>query len=276
MYLEDYRKARQMGLKESKFFQSRGGSPCLPVLDEILAPEQTCGEVDLGLVDIPMELIVGTKSAGRSQAFAQNFMPLMEEDSEFAHKWISLCKAHMDEGITDPIKVYEYMHTFYVVEGHKRVSVLRYFGAVTVSAEVIRILPAKDGSRASRIYYEYADFYRLSKVNYLWFSAPGRFARLQEALGKEPDEVWTEEERKKFFSFYVRFSALYGDKSAKDLAGRMTTGDAMLLFLDTYGYDQVKNYTQTELKDGFRQLHQAFSLKKELKELNPLKGLLSR
>lgn len=273
MYLEDYRKARQMGQKESKFFRTRGASPCLPVLDEILAEEQTCGEVSLGLVDIPMELIVGTRSAGRSQAFSPGFMPLMEEDSEFAHKWIALCKAHMNEGITDPIKVYEYMHTFYVVEGHKRVSVLRYFGAVNVTADVTRVLPAKDGSKASRIYYEYADFYRLSGVNYLWFSAPGRFARLQAAVGKAPDEIWTEEDRRKFFSFYLRFSALYGDKSAKDLAGRMTTGDALLLFLDLYDYEQVKKYTQTELKDGFRQLHQAFSLKKEL---NPLKGLLNR
>lgn len=273
MYLEDYRKARQIGLKENKLFQSKGGSPCLPVLDEILAEEQTCGEVNLGLADIPMELIVGTRSAGRSQAFSRNFMPLMVEDSEFAHKWTTLCKAHMEEGITDPIQVYEYMHTFYVAEGHKRVSVLRYFGAVNITADVTRVLPAKDGSKASRIYYEYVDFNRLSGVNYLWFSGVGRFARLQEALGKAPDEVWSEDDRKKFFSFYIRFSTLYGDKSAKDLAGRMTTGDALLLFLDIYGYDQVKNYTQTELKEGFLQLHQAFSIKKDL---NPLKGLLGR
>lgn len=282
MYFEDYRKARQMGLKERKSSLSNGRSPRLPVLDEILAEEQTCGEVNLGLVDIPMELIVGTRSAGRSEAFSQNFMPLMDEDSEFAHKWVALCKAHMNEGITDPIKVFEYMHTFYVVEGHKRVSVLRYFGAVNISAEVTRVLPAKDGSRASRIYYEYADFYRLTKINYLWFSAPGRFARLQEAVGKAPEEEWTEEERKKFFRFYLSFSALYGDKSAKELAGRMTTGDALLLFLDLYSYELVKNYTQTQMKDGFRQLHQAFSLKKDLKdlkslkELKPLKGLLNR
>ena len=184
MFLEDYRKARQMGQKEAKVCQSRGGSPSLPVLDEILSEEETCGEVDLGLVDIPMELIVGTRSAGRSQAFSRSFYPLMAEDSEFAHKWVTLCKAHMEEGITDPIKVYEYMHTFYVAEGHKRVSVLRYFGAVNIPAEVTRILPARDGSKASQIYYEYVDFYKLSGVNYLWFSAVGRFARLQAALGK--------------------------------------------------------------------------------------------
>ena len=278
MYMEEYRKARQMGQKESKLCQSRGGSAYLPVLDDILSVEETCGEVDLGLVDIPVELIVGTRTAGRSQAFSRSFLPLMDEDSEFAHKWMALCKAHLNEGITDPIKVYEYMHTFYVVEGNKRVSVLRYFGAVNIPADVTRILPAKNDSKASRIYYEYVDFYRLSGVNYLWFSAVGRFARLQEAVGKGPDEKWTEDERRKFYSVYSRFSALYGDKSAKDLAGRMTTGDALLLYLDIFGYDQVKNYTQTALKEGFLQLHQAFSLKskKPLQDLNPLKGLLSR
>lgn len=276
MYVEEYRKARQMGLKESKTCQARGGSPYLPVLDEILAEEETCGEVSLGLVDIPLELIVGTRSAGRSKAFSRSFLPLMDEDSEFAFKWEALCKAHMDEGITDPIKAYEYMHTFYIVEGHKRVSVLRYFGAVNITAEVTRILPVRNDSTASRIYYEYVDFYRLSGINYLWFSGVGRFQRLQAAVGKGPEERWDEDERRKFFGVYTRFAALYGDKSAKELAGRMTTGDALLLFLDIYGYDQVKNYTQSEMKGGFLQLHEAFSVKKPLQELNPLKGLLNR
>ena len=33
MYLEEYRKARQTGMKEAKRSQSRGCSPYLPVLD---------------------------------------------------------------------------------------------------------------------------------------------------------------------------------------------------------------------------------------------------
>ena len=275
MYREDYRKARQMGLKEVKRCQAQGASACLPVLDDILSAEVTCGEVDLGLSEIPIELIVGTRSAGRSNAFSRTFLPLMDEDSEFAHKWTALCKAHMDEGITDPIKAYEYMHTFYVVEGHKRVSVLRYFGAVSISAEVTRILPDRNDSIASRIYYEFVDFHRLSKINYLWFSGVGRFARLQAAVGKAPDEVWTDDERRKFFSFYTGFSALYGDKSAKEMSARLTVADAMLLYLEFFGYDQVKTFSQTQLKDGFLRLREAFSIKKP-QSLNPLKGLLSR
>ena len=56
----------------------------------------------------------------------------------------------------------------------------------------------------------------------------------------------------------------------------MTTGDALLLYLDMFGYDQVRDYPQSKLKEGFLQLHQAFSLKKPLQDLNPLKGLLGR
>lgn len=80
MYLEDYRKARQLGQKEARTSQARGASPYLPVLDEILSAEDTCGETDLGLIEIPIELIVGTRSAGRSQCFSHSFYPLMAED----------------------------------------------------------------------------------------------------------------------------------------------------------------------------------------------------
>ena len=94
-------------------------------------------------------------------------------------------------------------------------------------------------------------------------------------MDKGPKDVWTEDERRKFFSFYTQFSALYGDKSAKELSTRLTVADAMLLYLEFFGYDQVKNFTQSELKDGFLQLHKAFSVKKA-QGLNPLKGLLNR
>ncbi len=275
MYLSEYQKARQQGLKEVKLCQSRGGTPYPPVLDEILREEETCGEVRLELTEIPLELIVGTRSAGRSRAFSRSFHPLMEEDSEFAHKWITLCQAQMEEGIHDPIQAYEYMHTFYVVEGHKRVSVLRHFGAVNISAEVTRILPVRNESRASKIYYEYVDFYQLSGVNYLWFSAPGRFPRLQAALGKGPDECWTQDDRRAFFSFYTEFSSLYGDTGAKEMSTRLTKADAILLFLDIFDYEQVRKFTRTQMKEGFAQLRDTFSVKKPL-QVNPLKGLLNR
>ena len=74
--------------------------------------------VNVGLVNIPIHRILGTKTAGRVTAFTPTFRPLLESDTEFAAKWISLCKAHLgDTGITDPIQCFEYLGNFYVQEG---------------------------------------------------------------------------------------------------------------------------------------------------------------
>jgi hypothetical protein len=73
------------------------------VLDELLEGKLTEGTVDVGTVEIPAERIIGVKSAGRTAAFTRNFLPLLDENSEFAYKWINLCAAHLsDEGIRDP------------------------------------------------------------------------------------------------------------------------------------------------------------------------------
>ena len=63
--------------------------------------------------------------------------------------------------------------TIVTKEGNKRVSVLRYFDAVSVTAHVFRILPEKNDSRESELYFEFVDFYRVSKINFLEFSKPG-------------------------------------------------------------------------------------------------------
>ena len=45
------------------------------------------------------------------------------------------------------VKAYEYMNKFYIEEGNKRVSVLKYYDAVSVPGYVTRILPAKTDRR---------------------------------------------------------------------------------------------------------------------------------
>lgn len=105
-----------------------GKYPYPQVLDEIFDESMAAGRVELGTINIPTEHIVGTKTGGRQNAFAANFMPLLGEETEFAHKWISLCETNLsDEGIRDPIRCCEYMGRFYVQEGNKRVSVLKSF-----------------------------------------------------------------------------------------------------------------------------------------------------
>ena len=83
----------------------------------------------MGTMEIDIDLIAGTRTRGRQNTFATNFMPLPESGSEFSMKWSDLIDSQRAEGIRDPIVVYEFMQRFYVQEGNKRVSVLRYLGS---------------------------------------------------------------------------------------------------------------------------------------------------
>ena len=177
-----YREALKKGQKEKKNRINDGVDPYLPALDDILSNDKIITEVNLGVMQVPTEWIVGTKTSSRANAFAANFMPLLEENSEFGLKWKSLCQSHVEEGIRDSIKAYEYMNRYYVQEGNKRVSVLKFFDAVSVSAEVIRVLPVKDGSKEVEAYYEMIDFAQNSKINYLEFSEPGCFKQILKCM----------------------------------------------------------------------------------------------
>ena len=246
MTMDDYNKAYKAGKKDYQARLLRGEQPTLKILDDILPPRGSYSEVPLGLVQIPIEQIVGTKTGGRSSAFAGNFMPILRENTEFASKWAALSESHLNEGIRDPIKAYEYMNKFYVEEGNKRVSVLKYYDAVSVPGIVTRILPPRTDEKENRIYYEFVDFYELSKVNYIWFTRTGSFAKLQVLTGKEPDQVWSDDDKLTFSSVYTRFTAEFEAAGGKKLS--ITPGDAFLAFLTVYDYDTVCGMTAAEMK----------------------------
>ncbi len=273
MLMEDYRKAYKLGKKNYQARMLAGKWPTLKVLDNILPPKGEFSEVPLGIVQIPIDSIVGTKTNGRSNAFATNFMPILDEESEFAVKWSNLCKSHLEEGIRDPIKAYEYMNRFYVEEGNKRVSVMKYFDVSSIPGQVIRIVPKRTEEKKNKIYYEFLDFYDVSKVNYIWFSDVGRFPELLEAMGKEPGEEWTEDDRLLFSSIYRRFAAEYKSQGGDKIS--ITSGDAFLSFIKLFGYLEVDDMTTSELKNKIAKTWEEFKLLETSEEvelkLNPTK-----
>lgn len=260
MSMQDYEKAYKLGKKEYQQRLMDGKRPTLKVLDEILPSRGSYSEVPLGLVQIPLDQIVGTKTDSRSNAFARNFMPILKENSEFALKWARLCEAQVEEGIRDPIKAYEYMNKFYVVEGNKRVSVLKYFEVSTIAGNVTRIIPKPTDELENRIYYEFLDFYELSKINYVWFSEEGSFAELQEAVGKEPGEEWTEDDCLEFKSLFTKFKMEYQEKIAGDVTA---VSDAFLKFIKIHGYDEARELSVAELKKMMKKTKEEFELLKK-------------
>ena len=250
--LEDYKNALKSGQRAYRACVARGQSPYLAVLDDILVNVNIVAQEPLGLVELPAESIVGTKTSGRHTAFAPNFMPLLEPDTEFAGKWSNLCDAHLDEGIHTPIIAYEFLNKFYVQEGNKRVSVLKYFDAVKIAGTVTRLIPERNDSLENRIYYEFLDFYKLSKVNDVHFSRLGGYAKLQTLVCKASGESWTDDDRLSFSAFYTMFRQQFLALGGGGLD--LTAGDAMLVYLSVYRYADACESTPSQMKQNLEKL----------------------
>ena len=251
--LLQYKEALKKGQKYYRSAVAKGQHPFPAVLDNIIDESAITGRVSLGIVNVPAELIVGVKSAGRVSALAGNFMPLLDENSEFAQKWISLCAAHLsDEGIRDPIVCFEYMGKFYVQEGNKRASVLKSYGAPSVPAIVKRLVP--EYSRETQVYYEFMEFYELSGLYTVSFKRPGQYMRLQQALGFEPQHKWSEDERRSFSAARSHFAAAYrklmGDEQQLGLS------EAMLAMLELYSLAEIKKQSVAELHKTLAKISQ--------------------
>lgn len=242
--LEDYIKAQKIGKASYRRALSKGEYPYLPALDEITSTTEIRTEQPLGMVNIPLDQIVGTKTAGRQRAFACDFMPLMPEHSEFAVKWQGVVEYHMSQGVGDPIVAYEYMNKFYVLEGNKRVSVLKYFGADSIEGTVTRLVPVRTEDLENKIYYEFMDFYHDSGINYIWFTQLGSFKKLSLAIGKKPGEAWSDLDRENFKSLYLEFSEIFKSKGGDKL--NITPADALLFYMSLYPYEDILNTKHAE------------------------------
>ena len=278
--IEEYELALRAGQKEARELTAAGKNPNPAVLDEIL-PEGIPDMIqDVGLLEIPTRRILGVKSAGRITAFTASFQPLLDKNSEFAFKWITLCEAHLgDTGIRDPIECYEYLGNFYVQEGNKRVSVLRHFGAPRIPGNVRRIVPPLSDEPRIKAYYEFLDFYKGARLYEVQFRRPGDYAKLLSRLGKEPGEPWSEEERRTFRAYYQYFREAF---AKQDLRGRdVLPEEALLLWLELYPYADLGRLSSVELRKSLSELWKdvvsaaSDSVKVETRAEEPSAGLLT-
>ena len=250
---EEYIKARRLALKEVKELRAQGKDNEPAVLDEILGENYAGTILNVGVVNIPAERILGTKSAGRISAFSAGFYPLLPPETEFAQKWMYLCAAHMsDEGIRTPIVCYEYLGNFYVQEGNKRVSVLKYFGASQIPGTVYRVLPAPSDEPRIQAYNEFLSFYNATGLYDVQFRQPGDYEKLTSYLGKDLNQSWTEREQRTFRAYFRYFKEAFfahrGDKLD------ILPEEALLLWLKVYPFSDLGEKTADEIKQALSAL----------------------
>lgn len=240
---ELYNTARNAARREQ-----RQGKRSYPVaLKSFLHDKDVSYTIDLEVMDIPTGKIVGVaKASDKDMAYNVDFLPLNPANSEFAAKWVRLYQAYLsDEGIREPIRCYEYLGRFYVIDGMKRVSVVKSCGAPTISAHVIRLMPVKTNDPKIQCYYEFLKHFRLTQLYQVTFTKPENFTKLQAALGYTTDHSWTEMNRFGFLFYWHAFDHAFNDVFGDDVA--MTAADALVAVLEDYPYSEVRKMAPWDL-----------------------------
>lgn len=247
-----YTKAHREGEKAIRKAVLKGEYPYLSALDEILPADHSYTAVRLGVMEIPLEQVKGTRTAGRKNTFACNFMPAADIHTEFAAKWISLYAYQEESGIQEPIEVFEYRHRFYVQEGNKRVSVMKYLDVPMILADVTRIITAEK----EPLYEEFLVWYKAARLYEPQISTPGGYRKLAELCGRSLEEPWSDRQKQQLTAVYYRFVKVYERSSFP-----LPKGDAFLSCLSVYGFEAMRKADETSLNKQIMRLKEA--LKKE-------------
>lgn len=255
---EAYEQAKRLAEREVAKRQAEDKYPYLESLNKVMNGKTGSGEMRLGQQEISIEKIAGTRQDARAEAFACNFMPLLPSDSEFAHKWCSLYDSQLEEGLRDPIKVYEYMFKYYVQEGNKRVSIMRFLGAKEIMAEVIRILPPKDDSDSSKLYYDYLEFAKNSGIHDLSFSQPSSYRKVSSLFGQKLHEEWPEKAREDLKNAAAHFFKAFDKLGGKDLP--ISQSDALYSYLKIYGFSDLLKKSTHDLENQIRKIWNDFAV----------------
>lgn len=224
-----YKDALKRGQKEYRYRVNLGQYPYIQPLSSIREDYYRLQKVNVGLIEIPLFLIVGCVEDSRNNCFSPSFYPLMKPRSEFGGKWENVYKYQVEDGISSPIECYEYLGHFYVKEGNKRVSVLRYVGGTTIWANVTRLMPDDPESDTSKAYAAFLEFYKCAGFYGVYFDEPVKYAMLQSFFGFKPGERWPEEFAKQFRISYMLFRKAFHEMGGRELP--LTAADALMVWL---------------------------------------------
>ena len=135
----------------------------------------------------------------------------------------------------------------------------KYMGAVTIEAQVIRIIPKRTDAKEIQLYYEFLDFFEKTGVNYLTFTKAGSYALfLKEIKEDRPDSEFTEDDAMNLRSAYARFKKEYLAAGGEKLV--TTPADAFLVYLHIFGYASLLDASGSELSRNITRVWSEFKI----------------
>ena len=225
----NYVKALRLGQREFSARTSKGERGTLATLDELTGQARIVAYMKQPQQEVSLSRVVGTYTSSRANSFAANYMPLHPENSEFASKWINLCAIHVNEGLRDAIQVYEYLWNYYVIEGNKRTSILKYFDSPTIRADITRVVPQLDERDPEiAVYYAFLNYEKHGRFKNIRLSsrtAYEQLAALEAGFDHEFDQV----------DINYNAMCLQFEFAWNQISTSLPVGDAFLEYLRLYG-----------------------------------------
>lgn len=236
---EQYQKAYAMALR----CQQRNKKQSLPVcpvsLDSVLNERMVSYRQDLGIMEIPTNLIVGvTERSDQMFHFTKEFLPVSLPNTVEAELWR---EAYHDLFSKTDHKVQihclEYLGKFYVSDGLMKVSAAKFLNTPMMQAQVVRVMPVKTDSIEVERYYDFLSQYRLTDLYQLQFTQTGFFEEVEKAFGKKPAEQWTEGDRAALLNIWPKVENAFRSAYADYLP--ITTADAFVVLLRKFSFRQL-------------------------------------
>ncbi|NLW20630.1 MAG: BMP family ABC transporter substrate-binding protein [Clostridiales bacterium] len=275
----EYLRALRAGQRDYSARTAHGERGNLIALDELTSQSRIVAYMKRPQREISLSRVVGTYTSARANSFAHNFMPLHPENSEFASKWISLCAIHMGEGLRDAVQVYEYLWHYYVIEGNKRVSILKHYGSPTVRADITRVVPQLDERDPdTAVYYAYLNYDKTGFFKNLRLSSQALYEQLSDMEQRFRDTLELPDHLN-YNTMYLQFEAAYNHVEPP-----LPLGDAFVEYLKVYSLpvDTTLSQMEEQLTALLPQMQLASRPPSEptllltLQDKQPAPGLISR
>lgn len=138
-------------------------------LDQVLEAARLEGQADRGVREIPLDRIVGSAGTAKTRDFDPAFLPISRR---LRDRWARVYTAMVEGGDIPPIDVYQVGDSYYVIDGHHRVSVARSLSRDTIAARVTEVRtraplgPDVDAAELLRA-AEYASFLEATQLDRL-------------------------------------------------------------------------------------------------------------
>jgi uncharacterized ParB-like nuclease family protein len=135
--LEDFDSARARAFRRSLRSILTGRAQTLRSIEPMLKAAGLEGRASGGIQEIPVDRIVGSASSdAKTSDFDPGFLPLNRRTRD---RWTRIYEAMVEGDELPPIDVYKVDDSYYVIDGHHRVSVARALGRPMINARVINV-----------------------------------------------------------------------------------------------------------------------------------------